>query len=65
MKNHKEFDCVQMKWDIQQQLLNESRGMSQEEVRRTQQQRIAADPLLGPFLQKVAISAPTPMRSHN
>ena len=63
MKDQKPFDCVQMKWDIQQRLLDEVGRLSPEESRRAQQQRIAADPLLGPFLQKVVASAPAPVQS--
>ena len=65
MKNHKEIDCVQMKGDIQERLLCEFEGMSPEEMRRAQQQRIASDPLLGPFLQKVAASPPTVVQSRD
>jgi hypothetical protein len=65
MKEKKGFDCVQMKWDIQQRLLHEFQGMGHEEIRRAQQQRIAADPLLGPFLQKIAVSSPTSVQSRN
>jgi hypothetical protein len=65
MKNRKEkeFDCVQMKWDIQQRLLGELQGASSPKIRQIEQERIAADPLLGPFLQKITISHPTPMQS--
>jgi hypothetical protein len=64
MNGHKDFDCVRMKWEIQQRLLNEFHGMNRDEAERTQQQRISADPLLGPFLQKVAASGIQPARSH-
>jgi hypothetical protein len=63
MNGRGEFDCVQMKRDIQQRLASEFQGMSSEETQRAQQQRIAADPLLGPFLQKVTVSVP-PLASH-
>jgi hypothetical protein len=58
MKKHKEFDCVQMKSDIQKRLSEEFRGMSPKEMRLAQQQRIASDPSLGPFLQKIENSPP-------
>jgi hypothetical protein len=54
MTAQKDFDCVQMKWDIQQRLLEEYAETSPEQTRLSQKERIAADPLLGPFLQKVA-----------
>jgi hypothetical protein len=63
MNDPKPFDCVQMKWDIQQRLLDELERLSPEQSRRMQQERIAADPLLGPFLQKVVASAPAPVQS--
>jgi hypothetical protein len=63
MKNRKEFDCVQMKWEIQQRLLNEFQGTNSREVRQAEREHIAADPVLGPFLQKVVVSCPTPLRS--
>ena len=55
MKDGKEFDCVQMKWDIQQRLLHEFQGMKPEESRRSQREKIADDPLLGSLLEQVAL----------
>jgi hypothetical protein len=45
----KKFDCVQMKHDIQKEILKERRGLSPEEQRRRSEARIAADPILGPI----------------
>ena len=53
MKPRKDFDCVQMKWDIQQKLLEEERQFGREEARRRQDERVRNDPILGPFLQRV------------
>lgn len=64
MKAGKDFDCVQMKWDIQQRLLNEFRGMDPTEARRIQRERVSADPLLGPFLERVKAVPRTPRKSH-
>jgi hypothetical protein len=47
----KKFDCVQMKWDIQQQLLHETEKFGEEEARRRQWERVVTDPILGPFLR--------------
>jgi hypothetical protein len=58
MKHHKDFDCVQMKWEIQQRLLSEFERMNPSEARRAQQERIAADPLLGKLLRQVPPSRP-------
>ena len=63
MKNPKDFDCVQMKRDIQQRLLTEYSEMSPELARLSQQQQIASDPLLGPFLRTVADSSPATLRA--
>ena len=49
----KKFDCVDMKHEIQQQLLNEMKGLKPKEQRRIAEERILADPILGPFFQRV------------
>ncbi len=53
MKN-KTFDCVQMKWDIQRKQREELAGMSEADKRRVLMDRIQADPILGPFVQRLA-----------
>jgi hypothetical protein len=53
MKPIKDFDCVQMKWDIQQKLLEEEREIGHEEARRRRDERLRGDPILGPFLQRI------------
>jgi hypothetical protein len=53
MKPNKDFDCVQMKWDIQQKLLEEERELGREEARRRRDERLRNDPILGPFLQRM------------
>jgi hypothetical protein len=53
MNNPKLFDCVQMKWKIQEQLANEFAGVSEEETQRRLHERVMADPILGPFLKRV------------
>ena len=53
MKPIKDFDCVQMKWDIQQKLLEEERLLGREEAQRRQNERVRNDPILGPFLQRM------------
>jgi len=49
----KEFDCVQMKWDIEQKLQDEERHYGKAEARRRRDERLHNDPILGPFLQRV------------
>ena len=49
----KEFDCVQMKWDIQQNLLEEETRLGIAEARIRRAERLANDPVLGPFLKRL------------
>ena len=53
MKKHKNFDCVQMKWDIQQKIAKEAIGIPDEEFNRIQMGKITQNHILGPFLKKV------------
>ena len=53
MRKAKPFDCVQMKWDIQQKLLREEAGLSVEERNRRAEARALADPVLGPWFRQV------------
>jgi hypothetical protein len=53
MKPIKDFDCVKMKWDIQQKLLEEERLLGPEEAHRRQDERVRKDPILGPFLKRM------------
>jgi len=53
VKKNKKFDCVRMKWDIQQQILKEFAGVSDQEAHRIQMNQIMQDPILGPFCKKV------------
>lgn len=52
MKN-KKFDCVQMKWDIQQQIRAEFQDIPETEARDTQMRRVAEDPILGPLYRRL------------
>jgi hypothetical protein len=53
MKPIKDFDCVQMKWDIQQKLLEEERLLGREEAHRRQDERVRNNPVLGPLLKRI------------
>jgi hypothetical protein len=53
MKPTKGFDCVQMKRDIQQKLLEEERLLGPEEAHRRQGERVLNDPILGTFLKRL------------
>ena len=59
MKQDKEFDCVQMKAEIQERLLREIAELGEEGAARRRCDRLARDPILGPILQrKTASSGP-------
>lgn len=53
MKPIKDFDCVQMKWDIQQKLLEGERLPGREEAHRRQDERARNDPIPGPSLKRI------------
>jgi hypothetical protein len=63
MIQHKEFDCVRMKWDIQQRLMKEFQEINPQSARQIERDRIAADPVLGTILQKVAFVHLTSIQS--
>ena len=52
MKKPKDFDCVEMKWEIQRRLREQYAGIPDEEARERQRQAIMSDPVLSPFLVK-------------
>ena len=56
----KSFDCVQMKWDIQQQLAAEFADIPEAEAQRILDQRVAANPILGPILKQIRVILPFP-----
>lgn len=62
MKRDKDFDCVEMKWEIQRRLHEEFAGMSPEEARHATRNRIEQDPVLGPFLREVKNAEPRTAR---
>jgi len=54
MKRQKKFDCVEMKWRIQEKLRKQYAGTTDEEARRAQREKVMRDPILGPFLRAVS-----------
>lgn len=52
-KTKNQFDCVKMKWEIQGKIAEEFKGMPVEKARKIQEERVAKNPILGPFLRKV------------
>ena len=53
MKTPKKFDCVKMKWEIQQQLAEECAGMPDKEAYAIQMERVRRNPIMGQFLKRV------------
>ncbi len=53
MKPEKEFDCVQMKTEIQERLLREAAELGEDEAQRRRAERLGRDPILGAFLRKI------------
>jgi hypothetical protein len=51
MKPDKEFDCVEMKAEIQERLLREVAELGEEEAHRRRAERLSRDPILGGFLR--------------
>jgi len=54
MKKNRKFDCVKMKWDIQQEIRKEFAGVPEGEAREKQMQQVAHDPILGPLYRRLA-----------
>jgi len=48
----KTFDCVQMKYDIQQQLLKEMAGLTPRQRHEHFEEHVNKDPILGPFWRR-------------
>ena len=53
MAKDKKFDAVELKWAIQRRIDEEYADMEPEAARAAQRRRIAQDPMLGPFLERV------------
>jgi hypothetical protein len=47
-----EFDCVEMKAEIQERLLREVAELGEEEARRRRAERLSRDPILGGFFRR-------------
>jgi hypothetical protein len=53
VKHQKAFDCVQMKAEIQERLLHEIAELGEEEAARRRHERLAGDPALRGFLDRI------------
>jgi hypothetical protein len=57
MKGEKQFDCVEMKAEIQERLLREIAELGEVEAQRRRAERLSRDPILSNFLRcKMATS---------
>jgi hypothetical protein len=57
LKQGKEFDCVQMKTEIQERLLCEIAELGEEEAARRRCDRLVRDPILGALLERKTASS--------
>ncbi|WP_446008975.1 hypothetical protein [Candidatus Electrothrix sp.] len=53
MMKKKTFDCVKMKWEIQQQIEKEFAGLSDKEAHKAQTEKVLRNDILGRFLEKM------------
>ena len=53
MSKAKRFDCVEMKWEIQQRITEQLKDLPREKARQEKRKQIEEGPVLGPFLKKV------------
>ncbi len=60
VKVAKEFDCVQMKAEIQERLLSEIAEVGEEEAGKRRKERLLVDPILGRFLRAKMASQKEP-----
>ncbi|MCI5147823.1 MAG: hypothetical protein D3916_00130 [Candidatus Electrothrix sp. MAN1_4] len=53
MMKDKQFDCVKMKREIQQQIEKERVGLSDKEAHKAQMEKILENDIVGTFLKKI------------
>jgi hypothetical protein len=58
MPKVKAFDCVEMKNEIQREMLEMYEGLSPEEIRVEQRTAIEKDPILGPLYRQMVVCEP-------
>jgi hypothetical protein len=51
---NKKFDCVQMKWEIQQEIRKDFAGVPEDQAHEIQMRQVAEDPILGPLYRRLA-----------
>ncbi|MEK6713236.1 MAG: hypothetical protein AABY41_03475 [Nitrospirota bacterium] len=55
IKRQKAFDCVGMKWEIQQEIAREFKGYSEKKMHDKQKERIVQNPVLGEFVSRIRV----------
>jgi hypothetical protein len=63
MKPEKQFDCVEMKADIQERLLREIAELGEEDAKKRRAERLARDPILGALLRAKRTSSGSSKRT--
>ncbi len=58
MNQRKDFDCVEMKRQVQERIRRKYAGIPEKEALRLQREAALADPILGPFLAKLRSRGP-------
>jgi hypothetical protein len=53
MIKQKQFDCVKMKWEIQQQIEKEFSKLPEKEAHKVQMEKVLKNDILGAFMKKV------------
>lgn len=56
MMKEKQFDCVQMKWEIQKQIEKELAGVSDKEAYKVKIEKGLKNNILGVFLERLCLA---------
>ena len=55
MMKNKKFDCVKMKWQIQQKLQKEYAGTNDDQAHKSQMEKVRQNPVLRDFVEKIKV----------
>ena len=55
IKRQKAFDCVEMKWEIQQEIAREFKGYSDKKMHDKQKERVVQNPVFGEFVSRLRV----------
>lgn len=55
IKRQKVFDCVEMKWEIQQEIAREFKGYPDKKMHDKQKERIVQNSVLGEFVNRIRV----------